>query len=387
MIRGWIDHDGDPTTVEADLTEGRDEEAEPGTMDERDGTDVILTRWFEDLPGKANLTCTPGAERELPDPVTVNCTLKSADARFEGWTLDAENLDGANDPDDSAAFDTTTNPGANYDDICTTGADGSCVAQIEPVDGELGAARVCFWVDEDHDGSFHRTPKRDGAMCDDPEPGAGQLQGTHNTTAFATVEWVGSQAVRSVTLNASQSIVASGRPLTLSGSVDSDEADCAEGVVVEIQRKRGHTGVFKQWATVITGDVGSYTRDLEPKVSATYRAVLDETAGCFSHESEGARVDVRKVLTLESSRKRVEPGRVVKLRARVLSCTKDVTDKVVLSKLVNGKFRKQATARTNDNCAASFRRRIKRRSIFRVHSPRDADQMFGASRRVTVRLK
>ena len=45
-IRGWIDFDSnDATAGEADLSEGVDEEAEPGDLGEPDATDVVLWHW------------------------------------------------------------------------------------------------------------------------------------------------------------------------------------------------------------------------------------------------------------------------------------------------------------------------------------------------------
>lgn len=49
-IRAWIDLDKDNTTVEADTTEGWDEDSEPGSFGEPDMTDVALWDWTHGDP-------------------------------------------------------------------------------------------------------------------------------------------------------------------------------------------------------------------------------------------------------------------------------------------------------------------------------------------------
>ena len=44
-VRAWIDFDHDDVTVEADMSEGYDEAAEPGDMAEPDATDATLFQW------------------------------------------------------------------------------------------------------------------------------------------------------------------------------------------------------------------------------------------------------------------------------------------------------------------------------------------------------
>jgi hypothetical protein len=49
-IRGWIDFDSTDSTVEADTTEGYDEDAEPGEQPEPDATDVAVWMWTHGDP-------------------------------------------------------------------------------------------------------------------------------------------------------------------------------------------------------------------------------------------------------------------------------------------------------------------------------------------------
>jgi hypothetical protein len=376
QIRGWIDHD---ETVEADMSEGPDERVEPGTMPETDGTDTVKTKWYDDVPLDTDLSCIRDHEKKPLDQVnTVTCTLQNdGGSELAGWEIDAENLAGANDPDDSHAFDGI----ADYDGMCTTGANGKCSADI-PTELAAGTATVCFWVDEDKDGSFHAGPKRDGSQCDDPEPAPGEDQGSHHSTAFQQVTWF---ANRTATLTASKAATTAGRALTLSGSATSDTSNCMDGVRVDLQSAVGGT-VFETVGTTFTDESGTYIVEISPNVSGSYRAVLSDDSGCSDVTTNAVRVDVRKSLSL-NARSMVGRGRAVRLRAEVLSCTEGVPDKVVLLKRIDGVFEKRDVARANADCVAKFTRRIKKRSIFKAHSPEDADQLAGYSARVLVRIR
>ncbi|MGH2700438.1 MAG: hypothetical protein ACRDJ2_01550 [Actinomycetota bacterium] len=376
-VRAWIDHDQSNLTVEADLTEGQD----PGTTGEPDNTDVSTVRWFAGLPARAELTCDDGAAA-VGDTISIQCRLGSSTSQplnvQGGWLIDAENLDGANDPDNSAGY-----PGiADYGDGCTTGPTGVCTVSVPSEgSGQEGTADVCFWVDEDGDASFHSTPVWDGAKCDEPENAT-----NHNTTHVSTLEW-GPEA-RAVSLSASRTTVTSGDSFTLSGSVDSPASVCSNGVEVQLEKAPGNSDDFQTVRTPTTRTGGGFSTTLRSRVSATYRAVLTEDPGtCMGATSTDRRVLVKKKLTLAASRQAVERGRRVDLRAKVLSCTSGVSDRVVLRKKVGGVFKKVGALRTNANCVATFSKKINKRSVFKAYSPQDADQLAGSSRRVAVRLK
>ncbi|MGH2702111.1 MAG: hypothetical protein ACRDJ2_10105 [Actinomycetota bacterium] len=378
-VRAWIDHDKSNAVAEADVNEGQDAAATPGDTPEPDVTDVSTVRWFTGLPGRAELTCDDGAAA-VGGTISVQCRLTSNNSTPlsmpGGWLIDGENMDGANDPDNHDGYPGT----ADYKDGCTTGPTGVCTISVPPESpGEEGPAEVCFWVDEDGDDSFHSTPLWDGAKCDDPE-GA-----NNNTTDVVALEW-GPEA-RAVNLTASRATVTSGQSFTLRGSVDSGAPACAEGVDVELQ-KAGNSGSFRTVTTLNTGTDDRFSSTLTSKVNASYRAVLEQEPGqCMDATSSPARVEVKKKLTLGSKPKAVERGQKADLRAKVLSCTSGQNDRVVLFKKVGGVFKRSGALRTNANCVATFSKRITKRSVFKATSPKDADQLAGSSRSVTVRLK
>jgi len=173
--RAWIDHDGQSSTVEADLTEARDEARKAGDggpgpcstrKQEPDCTDVVRINWVSG--GGAALDCddSRGLDREneirpagggSTSNETYTCTVtdelgnptNDADpvtAGVQPIVVNAEIENGINDPDatDGASYDTP-------DYTCTTGepegtATGTCTITITQNENEAGAAAVCFWV-------------------------------------------------------------------------------------------------------------------------------------------------------------------------------------------------------------------------------------------------
>jgi hypothetical protein len=206
LARAWIDHDktnGDVGgTTEADGAEGRysglypydpttsptypfgdctpddDDpacpEAPPGTPgnSEPDNTDVVSVVFNT---GPAALDCDP--ESELNDEGEAEsyiCRVRDQFGNPVGDTnIDGENNDGANDPDNKNFVD-TSNDTADYDDFCTTDADGNC-QNATSIDGsETGAALLCFWVDDAGAGddlfdNMEGPHDVDGAECDNEE--------------------------------------------------------------------------------------------------------------------------------------------------------------------------------------------------------------------------
>jgi Ca2+-binding RTX toxin-like protein len=78
-----------------------------------------------------------------------------------GVKIDGENLNGANDPDNSAAAGT-----ADYNDACTTDATGTCTITVTASESQIGTSDFCFWADADSDTAFDPagTPE-DGGQC------------------------------------------------------------------------------------------------------------------------------------------------------------------------------------------------------------------------------
>ena len=184
-IAGWIDTDNTTSgnaTDNSDANEGQAESTSPGDVGEPDRTDVVSKTWFTSAtagvlldcdddddddtetnpPGQAEVyTCrafTPGAD----------ATTTTDDTPISGLKIDAENLNGANDPDNSAG--STTPSTVDYNDACTTGSDGTCTYSLAASEGETGTADVCFWIDEDGDNEFDTDGAEfDGAACDDTD--------------------------------------------------------------------------------------------------------------------------------------------------------------------------------------------------------------------------
>lgn len=89
--RAWIDVDGSNATVEADLTEGRDEAATPGAVSEPDFTDVVAKTW---LGPPAKVTVIPTADSASVGTCnTFTFTVTdSADQPVPNITLDVEQV-------------------------------------------------------------------------------------------------------------------------------------------------------------------------------------------------------------------------------------------------------------------------------------------------------
>ena len=163
------------TLTDTDLTEGQDEATTPGAITETDQTDVVSKTWFTGLPAGARLDCddedddgrlrdrtrstVPTTPRRTP--VRSSDVGPDPDAVLAGVVIDAENLNGANDPDNSAAAGT-----ADFNDACTTDVDGECTFVLNATEAQLGSADICFWVDGDADNVFDPAGNvSDGGDC------------------------------------------------------------------------------------------------------------------------------------------------------------------------------------------------------------------------------
>ena len=182
-IAAWIDH-GDDAAVEADSTEGADAGNQtvdepsggsdvPGGTAEPDLTDLVLKTWSG--AGAAVLDCDDASGNDTEtNPVTgpsssetYTCTVIDTAPNpvvpVSGVRIDVENLNGANDPDNSAAAGT---PDVN--DACTTGGNGRCTETIAASESQAGPAEICFWIDEDNDNVFDPAGVEiDGGECEE----------------------------------------------------------------------------------------------------------------------------------------------------------------------------------------------------------------------------
>jgi len=217
IMRVWIDHDGIDGAAggitEADPTEGpysgpsdctaedelefeicTDRVAQPGLVPEPDLTDVIQTTW-ETNAAAFRLDCNPEQQASPVDgadsAANFTCTVVRADGSLRpGTRIDAENLNGANDPDDSATTSTPGNPTADYPQFCTTQANGSCTGAIRPTEGQTGSANICFWADTEgtptDDAFTHTGAENDGGLCDEEAVNATE---NNNLTDVTTQTW------------------------------------------------------------------------------------------------------------------------------------------------------------------------------------------------------
>jgi hypothetical protein len=190
VVRAWVDNDRDNATADNDPAEGRyaggADEAfgattpTPGNRTEPDDTDVVQKTWFGQLPANTVLDCSPEVATNPStgdgSAETYTCQLYNnngtpADTTDDstrataGITLDAENNGPANDPDD-AGFATGGNATADYNDVCTTDANGACTATINSSEAQAGTSLICFWVDNDTDNVYSNAgDENDGANC------------------------------------------------------------------------------------------------------------------------------------------------------------------------------------------------------------------------------
>ena len=237
-IRGWIDHDKNNATLvgEADLAEGAVEGTTPGDQTEPDTTDVVTKTWFAALPGGAALDCDDESgndteTNQVTGPAaseTYTCTLvdtgPNPDTPIAGALIDAENLGGANDPDDSAAAGT-----ADMNNACTTGANGTCQITIAPIDSQAGPADICFWVDEDNDNAF------DPAGVEQDSGECGEAVGaTENddTTDVVNKTWA-TPAVTSIDVTPDSDVNQTGSSHTATATVTDQFGNPVAGVNVD----------------------------------------------------------------------------------------------------------------------------------------------------------
>jgi dipeptidyl aminopeptidase/acylaminoacyl peptidase len=91
-----------------------------------------------------------------------------------------------------------------------------------------------------------------------------------------------------------------------------------------------------------------------------------------------------KKVRLKAKPKSVDRGERIRLRAKVSPCEGHERDKVEFFR----KRKRIATKKSNDNCVATLRVRMKKTSRFRALSPRqDADHLAGRSRTVKVTVR
>ncbi len=209
QIRAWVDDDKNNASTDFDAVEGRNagssdcpgsdctgSGAEAGDRTEVDDTDVVEKSWFGPLPANVVIDCSPevasnpasgnGSSEtytcQLYDNKSTADTADDTTMSQSGVLIDAENLNGANDPDDSAAAGTP-----DFNDACTTGNTGSCTVTIAASESQGGDALLCFWIDSDTDSIFDPDGSDlDGGKCNESDELTGS--GSASATTIGTTE-------------------------------------------------------------------------------------------------------------------------------------------------------------------------------------------------------
>lgn len=284
QIRGWIDHDGDNTTPEADQNEAPNSFTTPGDTPEPDGTDVATQRWFGNLPAGAKLDCNPETATSTTAATRAyDCNVSNSTGGISGIKIDAENLGGAGDPDNSAATGE-----ADYNDGCTTADGGSCSFSIGPSGGDAGPANICFWADEDVDNSYDNGGREnDGGKCSEP---VGAAERDNETDVVLLTR----KFARTISLKTGKTTVARGESFTLKGKVGSSSAACESGQRVTLRRDvAGGAASFVVFKTTTTGALGGYKVTAKPLKTASYRASVGKSPTCSAATSGTKKVTVR----------------------------------------------------------------------------------------------
>lgn len=255
IIRAWVDDDDDSATFDADQTEGRNEVTTPGSRTEPDDTDVVEKNWFGALPVAAALDCTPEtADNPATGPdsaETYTCTLfndngagggtanndiqEGGEQGIAGVPIDGENLNGANDPDDSSGDGT-----ADYNNCGTTNANGVAQCTVNASESQAGNAEICFWADNDNDNQF--TPSATGFENDpqtqnDGEDCNEESLGTTDSDVTDIVEknWLAAGQAATLTLTPKNDQNIEGTSHTLTATVRDAFGSPVQGAPVDFQ--------------------------------------------------------------------------------------------------------------------------------------------------------
>jgi hypothetical protein len=280
-IAAWIDH-GDDAAVEADTTEGPDagnpslEEPSggpdiPGGTAEPDLTDVVLKTWSGGVAAVLDCDDASGNDTET-NPVTgpsssetYTCTVidtaPNPDVPVSGVRIDVENLNGANDPDNSAAAGT---PDVN--DACTTGGNGRCTETIPASESQAGPAEICFWIDEDVDNVFDPAGVEiDGGECEE----AVNAPENDDKTDTVTKTWGGLEP-RNIDARPEEATNAPGTVHRITAVVTDREGNRVPGVTVTFTESGPGTFVGGgSTATATTNDQGRASAEVTTQTTVT----------------------------------------------------------------------------------------------------------------------
>ena len=280
-IIAWIDH-GDDAAVEADTTEGADagnpsvDEPSggpdvPGGTAEPDLTDVVLKTWSG--AGAAVLDCDDASGNDTEtNPVkgpssseTYTCTVidmaPNPDVPVSGVRIDLENLNGANDPDNSAS---AGDPDVN--NACTTGGNGRCTETIAASESQAGSAEICFWIDEDNRQRLRPGRRRDRRRR---VRGSGQCAGERRQDRHVNKTWGGLEP-RNIDARPEEATNAPGTVHRVTAVVTDREGNRVSGVTVTFTESGPGTFVGGgSTATATTDDRGRASAEVTTQTTET----------------------------------------------------------------------------------------------------------------------
>jgi Ca2+-binding RTX toxin-like protein len=286
VIRGWIAVADAPIDTAEGADAGNPSVDEPsggtdvpGTIGEPDTTDVVTKTWFAGLPAAATLDCDDASGNDTEtNPIsgpnsteTYTCTVVSGTTPISGAVIDAENLNGANDPDNSAAAGT-----ADFNDACTTGAAGTCTVNIAASESQAGSADICFWMDEDSDNVFDPAGvEADGGVCDTEAVGAAE---NNNKTDVVNKTWA-APTVTTIAITPDSDVNQVGTSHTATATVTDQFGNPMAGVNVDWRVTGRNTVTVNDTVTNNQGQATLTYTDIGPGASAgndTIRACTDQ---------------------------------------------------------------------------------------------------------------
>ena len=107
----------------------------------------------------ASITCKAFDDNGAGGGTANNEVQDGTEPAISGLLIDGENLNGANDPDNG-----NTTP-ADYNNFCTTAANGSCTGTVPASESQGANANICFWGDADGDALSNGATTSDGSDC------------------------------------------------------------------------------------------------------------------------------------------------------------------------------------------------------------------------------
>jgi hypothetical protein len=190
-----------------------------------------------------------------------------------------------------------------------------------------------------------------------------------------------------VTLESSRNTVVFGRTVVFSGRIDSSDTACENSQTVKIQQQTVGAAGFSDIGAATTDASGAYAFNYKPAENASYRAVVDPSNQCQEAMSSPINVLVRVRVGLKANESRVRKGAKVRLTATIAPCGNHADTDVVLERNTGRGFDEIGRKNVNENCKATFSKRVKKTSRFRARWPsQDDNHESGVSGNRRVRV-